>query len=195
MPITFVFMLFAFLGAVLLVPAAVASPILWAAGKKRHALVVVSIPIGMIAVSALLTMWVFVMAELDSRIASARPNHLFKVTFGFKPPAQTRILEAYHKTLMDYGTTVMKFSTTGDVIDKIVARSFVLSDRKALVSAYTGNSHNLPKRVQSWFSLPDTPTGSFYVANPFDNSFAYSEAVLWYDDQTQIACFHWVGAD
>jgi hypothetical protein len=195
MPITFVLVPLVFLGVLLLVPASLAFVILLATGKKRAALAVISLPLGIVGLSLLLIVGVFITAGLNNRVVSARPTYLFRTTFGFKPPAQTRVLEVYHRTIMDYGTTVMTFSTTRDVIDKIVARNFTPSDRETVLRVYNRNRDNLPGQVESWFSLPSTQTGRFYVAEAFDKSFARSEAILCYDEETQTAYFHWVGLD
>jgi hypothetical protein len=138
---------------------------------------------------------VFVAAEFQSRLISARPNLLFRQTFGFQPPAQTRVLEAYHKGGMDYATTVMEFTATMDTIDRITAHNFAAIDRTTFLSSYQGNAHNLPRRVQSWFlSLQEDPK-RFYMARQFGGAFGHSEAILCYDEQTGLAHFHWVGLD
>jgi hypothetical protein len=195
MPITFVLVLFTFLGVLLLVPALLAFAILLATGRNHAALVVISLPLDMIGLSLVLIAGIFIMAGLNSRVMSARPTYLFETTFGFKPLAQTCVLEAYHETIMDYGTTVMKFNTTRDIINKIVTHNFVSSDRETFLSAYNHNRDNLPDHVRSWFSLPDTQTEQFYVAEAFDKSFGSSEAILCHDEETQTAYFHWIGVD
>ena len=196
MPITFVFSCFALFGLLLLVPAVpIAVALLLLGKKKRAALTVLCIPGGMIVMSILLTLLVFAGAELHSRITSARPDHLFRVTFGFTPPSDTCVLEAYHESIMDFGTTVLEFRTTRDVIDRITSRSFTRSDGATFVQACGADEHNLPDRVRSWFLPTAAEADQFYVAKPFDKSFASSEAVLSYNEKTQVAYFHWVGVD
>jgi ABC-type transport system involved in cytochrome c biogenesis permease subunit len=194
MPITFVFSCFALFGLLLLIPAVPISVALLLTKKKRAALVVLCIPIGMIVMSILLTLLVFAGAELHSRIMSARPAHLFRVTFGFQPPPDTCVLEAYHQSIMDYGMTVLKFRTTQEVIDRITSRNFTRGDKEAFLRSYGSNEHNLAEGVRSWF-LPAAEADQFYMAKPFDKSFASNEAVLSYNEKTQVACFHWVGVD
>jgi hypothetical protein len=194
MPITACFSCFGLLGLLLLVPAAVASVFLLLREKKRAALAVVGIPVGMIVISILLTLMVFATAKLHSRTMSRHPNRLFRVTFGSSPPPGTSVLEAYHESIMDYGTTVMKFRTTQDVIDKITSRNFTRGDKKAFLQSYGSNAHNLPEGVRSWF-LPAEQADQFYIALVFDKSFGRSEAVLCYEEKTQTAYFHWIGID
>ncbi len=195
MPITCMFAFLAMLGVFLLVPAVPVCVILLVSRKKKPALVVLGVPVGLIALSVLWTLLIFAGAELQSRILSARPRVLFKVTFGFKPSAETRVLEAYHHGVMDYATTVMKFRTTRETVDRITARHFIRCDRTTFVQAYGGNSDNLPQRVRSWFLPPEEQADLFFIANAFRASYAHSEAVLCYDEKTQIAYFHWVGLD
>ncbi|MCX5646990.1 MAG: hypothetical protein NTZ17_20265 [Phycisphaerae bacterium] len=195
MPITFAFSCFALFGLLLLVPAVPVCVALLLGKRKRPALAVVCVPAGMIVMSILLTLLVFAGAELHSRIMSARPAHLFQVTFGFQPPSDTCVLEAYHESIMDYATTLMKFRTSQDVMDRIASRNFTRTDKATFVQECGGDEHNLPARVWSWFLPAAEETDRFYVAEPFDESFARTKAVLSYNEKTQVAYFHWAGVD
>jgi len=195
MPITFIFACLAMLGVLLLVPAGVAGAVLLANGKKKHALMALSVPVAMIALAVLLSLAVFVAAGWHSRIVSARPNLLFRMTFGCRPPASTRVLKAYHKSLLDGATTVMKFSATRETVDQIATRNFVRCDKETFARVYRGNDHNLPQRVRAWFLPSEENADYFWVAQKFDESYAYSTAILCYSEQAQIAYFHWLGMD
>ena len=194
MPITGLFSCCAFLGLLLLVPAAAISVFLLLCERKRAALAVVGVPVGMIVLSMLLTFLVFAAAERYSRIMSGDPNRLFKATFGFLLPPETAVLEAYHESIMDYGTTVMEFRTTQDVLGRIIANSFTRVDKEAFLRSYESNAHNLPQDVRTWF-LPAAQADRFYLAVVFERSFGSSEAVLCYEEKTQTVYFHWVGVD
>ena len=194
MPITACFSCFGLLGVLLLVLAAPASVVLLLRGEKRAALRILRVPVGMIVVPTLLTLLVFAAAERHSQIMSADPNRLFKVTFGFPLPPETAVLEAYHQSVMDYATTVMKFRTTQAVLDRIVANSFIHVDQEAFLRGYESNAHNLPENVRAWF-LPAAQANRFYSAAVFERSFGNSEAVLCYEEKTQTVYFHWVGVD
>lgn len=193
MPITFILVGLGFLGLLLFVPAVPISVVLLAARKKLAALIVFCIPCGVIVLSIALIAMVFAAAKLHSFTMSARPNRLFAVTFGFKPPPQTSVLEAQHRSVMDHGTTAMKFQTTPDVIERIVARGFVPGDRDSFMRMLRSN--DLPQHIQRWFLPEVQQTDHFYVTKAFERSFAISEAVLCYNEKTGIACFHWVGMD
>jgi hypothetical protein len=155
MPITFVLVCLSYLGMFLLVPALPVCIVLLAARRRKYALVVLGIPLGMVALPILLGTQIFAAAELHSRLLSACPNHVFRMTFGFKPPAQTQVLKAYHKSPLDGATTAMKFRTTREAVDKIAAGRFVPCDKKTLAQTYAGNAQNLPQRVRSWFQPPE----------------------------------------
>lgn len=195
MPVTFLFSCLGLLGLLLFVPAVPTSIALLAAKRKLPALVILCIPGAIIVLSVGLTAMVFAGARLHSLGMSARPNHLFRATFGFKPPPQTTVIEAHHETIMDYGTTVMRFQTAPDVMERIVARGFTACDRESFVREYRGNGHNLPQRIQSWFPPAVEQAHRFYIAETFDRSFGCSRAILCYDEDARIAYFHWVGID
>jgi hypothetical protein len=187
MPITALFSCFALLGLLLLLPLAPASVILVLMNKTRAALMVLFIPVGMIGMSVLLTFLVFAAAERHSRIMSADPNYLFKATFDIPMSLEISVLEAYHDSLMDYGTTVLKFRTTQEVIDRITSRSFALGAKETFLRIYESNEHNLPEGVRSWFLSAAAEADQFYIAPEFDASLGSSEAVLCYGEDTRIA--------
>jgi hypothetical protein len=195
MPITALFSCCAFLGVLLLIPAVPVSVALLLSNRKRKALALLCVPVGMIVLSGLLTFLVFAGAERHSRIMSEHPEYLFRVTFCFPPPPETSVLEAYHYSVMDFATTVMKFRTTRDVIDRIIGHQFRRSERAAFVLECGYDEHNLPSHVRSWFLPAAEEADQFYTASPFGESFARTKAVLAYNEKTQIAYFHWVGVD
>jgi len=196
MPITFVLVCLFFLGLVSLVPAAPITLILFICKRRLHALVALSIPAGMMVLSVLLIVMLFVTEELHSRVTSAQPNRLFETTFGFKPDPQTQVLASYHRMGMDSATTAMEFRTTSTVIERIVAGRFALANRETFVRAYGGDRSNLAEQVRSWFLPTVEQADHFYIATPFDDSFStHNEAILCYSEKTGIACFHWLGID
>ncbi|MCU0918527.1 MAG: hypothetical protein MUC88_28800 [Planctomycetes bacterium] len=194
MPITALFSCCALFGVLLLIPLAPASVTLLLMKKKRAALAALCVPVGMIALSVLVTVLVFAAAQRHSRIMSGDPQRLFEVTFGFSTPPGTSVVEAHHESIMDYGTTVLRFRTTQEVINLIASHNFARIDKETFLRAYQSNDHNLPDDVRSWF-LPAGEADQFYLATEFDTSFGTSEAALCYCEMTQTAYFHWVGVD
>ena len=90
----------------------------------------------------------------------------------------------------------MTFRAPKDVIDRICAGKFALSDRKTCTGAYQDNAHNLPDRVQLWARPAVENADRFYLAKPFDDSFSLvNEAILCYSEETGVGCFHWSGMD
>jgi len=195
MAITGLFSCFALLGLLLLIPTLPVSVVLLLGGEKRAALRILCVPVGMIVLSILLTSALFAALWLCSHSMSSHPDRLLKMTFGFEPPPETCFLEAYHELGQDYAETVMKFRTTRDVVDRIVADKFVPGDRQACTRLCEHARDNLPQRVRSWFLPPSEEAARWYIAEPFEGRFGHDEAVLCYDEQTQIAYFHWFGVD
>jgi hypothetical protein len=195
MPITGLCACSVLVGLILLVPAVPISLILLGAGKKRLVVALVSIPAAMIGLSMLLTAVVLALLWLCGHTMSAHPDRLFEITFGFRPAPETCVLEGYHELGQDYAETVMKFRTTRDVVDRIVADKFVPGDRQACTRLCEDARDNLPQRVRSWFLPPSEEAARWYIAEPFEGRFGHDEAVLCYDEQTQIAYFHWFGVD
>ena len=192
MPITCCFSCFGFLGLVLLIPCVPISIGLLASNRKRAALRILCIPGGMIALSILLPLVLFILAERHNRIMSAQPDRLFEMTFAFWPPPQTEMLEGYYELGMDYEERALQFRAPSDVIHKIRGRRFVVSDRETFVT----EGNHLPEQVQSWFLPSVAQADCFYIAEPFDDSFStFNRAILCYNEKTGIACFHWVGLD
>jgi hypothetical protein len=196
MPITFLFSCLGFFGLLLLVPAVPISVVLLARKKKRKALTVLCIPGGMIALAILLPLVLFVMAERHNRLMSAQPDRLFELTFAFWPSPQTEMLAGYYELGMDYEERALQFRAPADVIDRICGRRFVITGRDTFVTAYGGEWNHLPDKVRSWFLPAVEQADCFYIAEPFDDSFStYNRALLCYNRQTSIACFHWMGGD
>ncbi len=196
MPITACFSCFALLGLLLLILVAPASVVLLLGGEKRAALRVLRVPVGMIGLSVLATAVVLVLMWLYGVRLSRNPARLFESTFGFTPPPSIELLEAYAELGVDWENRAMMFRAPKDVIDRICAGKFTLSDRKTCTQVYWDNAHNLPGPVRLW-SLPAIENADrFYLAKPFDDSFSLvNEATLCYSEKTGIACFHWTGVD
>jgi hypothetical protein len=195
MPITFMCACTVFFGLALLVPAVPISLILLSAGKKRLATAILSIPAGMIGLAVLLTIFVFTVLWFHGVRMSSHPDLLFKETLGFEPPPQTQVLNGYCNVGQDYAMTVLKFHTPKDVTDQIATNKFIRSDREACVGNYDRGFSDLPERVRSWFPPPQEPSMQWYVAESSDGTFGPDEAVLCYDEDAQIAYFHWVCVD
>lgn len=196
MPITCLFSCLGVFGLLLLVPAVPTSVVLLARKKKRKALTVLCIPGGMIALAVLLPLVLFVLAERHNRLMSAQPDRLFEMTFAFWPPSQTEVLEGYYELAVDSLEKDLQFRAPRDVIDRICGRRFIACDRKTFVTAYGGEWNHLPDKVRSWFLPAVEQADCFYIAEPFDDSFCtYNRALLCYNRQTGVACFHWMGGD
>lgn len=85
MPITACFLALAFLAVILLIPIAPISLILRRRGRRRIAMALLGLPVGLIVLSALSTVFVLVaMWQYDARM-SRNPVRLFESTFGRSP--------------------------------------------------------------------------------------------------------------
>jgi hypothetical protein len=196
MPITFVFSCFALFGLLLLVPAVPIAVVCLARKKKRKALTVLCIPGGMIALAVLLPLVLFVLAERHNRLMSAQPDRLFEMTFAFWPPSQAEVLEGYYELAVDSLEKDLQFRAPQEVIDRICGQRFIACDRGTFVTAYGGEWNHLPDKVRSWFLPAVEQADCFYIAEPFDDSFrTYNRALLCYNRQTGVTCFHWMGGD
>jgi len=193
MPITFLFTCMMFFALSLLIPVLPFSLILFGLGRRRAAMTLLGIPVGMIALSALCTISVFVMMWQYGVRMSQDPDRLFEDTFGFWPRNKTEALEAYCGPGLDSECRALKFRAPSAVITEICGKRFTSTDRETFISAYP---KDLPDRVASWF-LPCVEQGDhFYIAKPFDGSFStWNQAILCYNEKTGIACFYWLGAD
>jgi hypothetical protein len=143
MPITACFSCFALLGLLLLILVTPVSGVLLLDGEKRAALRILRVPLGMIGLSVLATALVLVMMWLYGVRLSWNPARLFHGTFGFTPALSTEFLEAYAEPGLDWENRVMMFRAPKDVIDRICAGKFTLSDRETCTEAYRNNAHNL----------------------------------------------------
>jgi len=194
MPITACFTCIASIAILLLIPIVPLSLILLDRSKKRAAFTLMGIPVAMLGLSVLSTIVVFVLMWQYGIRMSRNPDRLFEDTFGFRPSAETEVVEADCELGMDWEYRAMKFRAPLAVIEKICAGTFTSTDRKTFVSACRGD--DLPDRVTSWFLPAVEQADNFYIARPFDKSFStWNQAVLCYNEKTGIACFHWLGVD
>lgn len=187
MPITFL----SVLGLFLLVLAALPAAVLLLGGKKRAALAILCVPLGMI----LLPIPVICVFGIYGHSMSSHPERLFERTFHCEPPSGTEVLNGYCSVSSDFGLTALRFRTTREVLDKIVPGNFVRSDRKTCLWGHENGYSNLPPEVLSWFLPPRASAVDWYTATEFDRTFAREEAILGYDGQTQTAYFYWCGVD
>jgi hypothetical protein len=194
MPMTACFACMTVLAMLSLVPILPISLFLLSTGRKRAAIKLLGLPIGVIVLSALLTAFVLVgMWHYGVRM-SGNPVRLFEDTFGFEPAPEIEVLEGYCEPGIESESRVMMFRAPADVLQKICTSRFAPSDREAFVQSYRGDRNNLPDHVRWWFLPAVEQADRFYIANPFDDSFSlHNEAVLCYSEQTGVACFHWVG--
>jgi hypothetical protein len=196
MPITFIFAALFFLGIILAVVLVPVSIILLILKMKKAALCVFLFPVGILAFSVGMTLFIFGHMYLHNFKLNLQPSRIFNDTFGFKPDKQTEILEAYTEHGLDYETTLIKFRTTKDTIDKIVRDRFDAVPSETFKKKYGANRHNLPGHVRAWFTPDYEKPNLFYLAEPFNNSFSnVNEAILCYNEETGIAYFHWSGLD
>ncbi|MEN6424121.1 MAG: hypothetical protein ABFE13_02065 [Phycisphaerales bacterium] len=196
MPITVCFECMLFLGALLLIPILPIALILLGSGRRRVAITLLGLPLGMIALSVLLTVLVLVAMWHYGIRMSRNPAHLFEDTFGFEPAPEIEVLEGYCEPGLDSEMRAMKFRAPAAVLKRMCAGRFAPSNRETFVTACGGEWNNLPSRVRSWLVPAVEQADRFYIANPFDDSFSmHNEAVLCYNEPTGIACFHWVGVD
>jgi hypothetical protein len=149
----------------------------------------------MIATSILLSFLVFAAAERHSRAMSARPNYLFVRMFAFEPPPGTQVLNAYYHLGGDSAVTVLKLRTTPDVVEKIMGRRFIRSDRRTCLWSHESGHSNMPEPVLSWFLPPQARSLDWYRTEGFNDTFGRDEAILGYDQETLTAYFYWCGVD
>jgi len=184
------------LGLLLLMLVAPAAGVLLLAGERRAALKVLCVPASMVGMSILATALILGMMLLYGVRLSRNPARLFEITFGFTPPPGTEMLEAHAELGGDWENRVMTFRAPKDVIDRICAGRFTLSDRTTCTGVYQSNASNLPDSVRLWSWAAIGNADHFYLAKPFDHSFStVNEALLCYSEETGVACFHWVGLD
>ena len=195
MPITFLFACLFFFGiilAVLLIPVSI---VLFVLKKRKTALFVFLIPVCLLIYSVGMPLVIFGSIWVHDVTINVQPTRIFITTFGFKPDGQTEILETYVKSGLDFGTTLIKFKTTRETIDKIAQNKFhpITSGTFQEKLSYR---HNFPEHVRQWFTPGYNKPNLFYVAEPFNNSFSnVNEAILCYNEETGIAYFKWVGLD
>ncbi len=196
MPITFIFAGLLFLGIILAVSLIPVSIVLLILKKKMMALMLFIIPVSLIVISISLTLLIFSRIWLNDFIVNLQPSHIFKATFGLSPDAQTEVLQAYTKSGLDYETTVIKFKSTKEIVDKITNCKFCKADRETFMRIYKSKHNNLPDHVREWFTPTSDSPNLFYIAEPYNNSFGtVNEAILCYNEDSGIAYFHWVGLD
>ena len=194
MPITFLFVCMVSLGVILLVPILPISLVLLGCRRRWAAFVLLGIPVGMIGLSICLTILVFVMMWFYGMRRSSNLPSLFEDTFGFAPPTQTEVLAGHAELGMDWEETTLRFRAPREIIDRITTGRFTAIDRATFVQMYEDEGRDLPRRVQAWFLPVDAEADCFYVAQPFDRSVTtHNEAILCYNENTGIACFHWMG--
>ena len=196
MPITFIFACLFQLGIILAVPLIPVSIILLILKMKKAALCVFLLPVGILAFSVGMTLFIFGLMYLHNFKLNLQPSRIFNDTFGFKPDKQTEILEAYTEHGLDYETTSVKFRTTKDTIDRIVRDGFNPISAETFERKCDSNRRRLPARIRAWFTPSYEKPNFFYLAEPFNNTFSTAnEAILSYNEETGIAYFHWMGAD
>jgi len=196
MPITFIFAGFLLLGIILAVPLIPLSIVLFIIKKKKTALVIFMIPVGLLVIYVGMNLLLFGLIWVHDFKMNMQPTRIFNSMFGFEPGEQTEVLEAYVENGLDYETTLIKFRTTKDTIDKIIHDRFNTIPLETFKKKYSSNSHDLPGRVRAWFTPSSEKPNLFYLAEPFNNLFGnVNEAILCYNEETGIAYFHWIGLD
>ena len=195
MPNACVFICLALPGVVLLAPALIIAAVVRRGGRKRVATAIAAIPLGMIGLAALFTILTLALSWFYGIHMSSHPDLLFKKTFQFAPPSETQVLNGYCDLGSDFGMTVLKFRTTKDVIDKIIAGRFTRSDRRTCLWDHENGYSNMPENVLSWFLPPQVSSIDWYTMKGFDGTFGHDEAILGYDKDTQTAYFYWCGVD
>jgi hypothetical protein len=195
-PVTLVFIFLFFFGIILTALLIPTSIVLFVLTKKKKALLVLLLPVCLLIFSVCMPLFIFGCIWIHDVALNMQPTRTFNATFGFKPDKQTEILETYVKNGLDYKTTLIKFRTTEGTIDKIVQNRFEPVSSETFQEKYRSNRHNLPNHVQGWFTPDYDKPNLCYLAEPFDNSFSnVNAAILCYNEQTQIAYFHWIGLD
>jgi len=196
MPITFIFaclFIFGIMLAALLIPVSI---VLFVLKKRKIALLVFLLPVCLLIFSVCMPILIFGRIWINDLTMNMRPTHTFSVTFGFKPNKQTEVLETYVENGLDYGTALIKFRTAKDTIDKIVQNRFNPITSETFQKKYSSSRHNLPAHVQEWFNPDYNKPNLFYLAEPFNNSFiTVYKAILCYNEETEVAYFHWIGLD
>ena len=113
------------------------------------------------------------------------PGSVFKSSFGFSPPPDVTGLEGRKVILGDAGETHLRFRAGKQTVERIIGERF---------REHPGALSFPPHRPDHWKPVLSAST-RYYRADHFDESFAFSQAVLIYDEADGTVHFHWSGVD
>ncbi|MBA2734049.1 MAG: hypothetical protein H0U54_14360 [Acidobacteria bacterium] len=119
------------------------------------------------------------------------PSHVFESSFAFAPTSDVVELEGEKSTFGDSGSTYLRFRANKQTFERITGLRFVEIDEKRFRSQSTAALKSAP----SYWRPFEGEALHFYEAYKFDESFAFSNAVLSYDESSYVVHFYWIGID
>ncbi|HZG50589.1 MAG TPA: hypothetical protein VEZ40_00515 [Pyrinomonadaceae bacterium] len=137
-----------------------------------------------VAVVAALVVPVIILAALDFA-GNFFPGRVFKASFGFSPPPGVAELEGRKVVLGDGGEAYLRFKADKPTVERLIGGRFRLH----------AGMPSFPPSTPDYWKPVSTPSTRYYRADRFDDSFAFSQAFLIYDEATGVVHFHWSGVD
>jgi hypothetical protein len=117
------------------------------------------------------------------------PSHVFKSSFGFAPTPDVTELKGVRSTFGDSGSAHLCFRAEEGTIKRIInSHSFVEGSGQSKPSDKTTASGECRQPALS-------SDVRYYVSEHFDESFAFSHALLIYEPSSGRAYFSWEGID
>ncbi|HEX8632935.1 MAG TPA: hypothetical protein VF703_02145 [Pyrinomonadaceae bacterium] len=153
----------------------------WASSRRPRAR---SLKKVFVALVAAVVVPVVLLAALDFA-GNFFPGRVFESSFGFSPPPGVAELEGRKVVFGDAGESYLRFKADKPTVERLIDRRF---------RVHAGTPSFPPSTPDYWKPVP-TPSTRYYRADHFDDSFAFSQAFLIYDEATGVVHFHWSGVD
>lgn len=109
---------------------------------------------------------------------------------GFAPGRDVSAIQIKSSGSTDSVMRFIRFRSSPETIARIATRF-----KPAPFEEWAGKLRQVDERKPDWWLPKRSPGATCYVAEPFDDSFASTEAWLTYDPATRDAHFHYVGID
>ncbi|HEY9403322.1 MAG TPA: hypothetical protein VIQ24_11700 [Pyrinomonadaceae bacterium] len=113
------------------------------------------------------------------------PGSVFKSSFGFSPPSDVTELKGRKVVFGDAGETYLRFKAGKPTVERIVGQRFRVH----------AGAISFPTPTPDYWKPVPTASTRYFRADHFDDSFAFSQAFLIYDEATGVVHFHWSGVD
>ena len=104
---------------------------------------------------------------------NTRPAAVFKMAFGFQPPASVHIASSRHYILGDEGEHSLSFTAPKNIVDQLLRSRFDTSLAE---------------------STPDL-SGSYSFEREFSDTFTIETVTLLYNPKTNLVQYHWLGTE